>query len=146
MSSGLFAGRSVLLPGRVTFIGLLTVPPDGFAAGFDEAEGRVTAGRLTVVLGLRSFLSIFGAAALFEGRVAAEGLVWVAGLAVCDEGLVVCEEGFVTPTFLSCETVERVTLLPDDLVPDGVVLVTLVALEVPVVRLASLRACASASD
>ncbi len=126
------AGLCVEVTGRVaegfSFLSVLTDVPE-------TLPGRlVPVGRDTVVLG---FLSVFP-----EGRVAVEGLFAVEGLVLETAGLRVCDDGL--------------TLLFDDFVFCGEVLVTFVLLEVerevdverevPVEPDSPLRVCAYASD
>ena len=96
-------GLVPLFEGRVTsgffVVAGRVADDDGFVdegfvdEGLSAVTGLVEVGRCTVVLGLRSFLSILTADVLPEGLVAVEGRV-------CEEGLVavegrVCEDGFV---------------------------------------------------
>jgi hypothetical protein len=88
----LFEGR--VTAGFVVVAGRVVVDDGRVDEGLSAVTGLVEVGRWTVVLGLRSFLSILTADELPEGLVAAEGRV-------CEDGLVCDVDGFVAVTFLS---------------------------------------------
>jgi hypothetical protein len=94
----LFEGR--VTAGFAVVAGRVVVDDGRVDEGLSAVTGLVEVGRWTVVLGLRSFLSIFTADVLSEGLVAVEGRVCAAGLA-CEDGLVCEVDGFVAVTFLS---------------------------------------------